>query len=158
MSIEIVCAGCGIDKPKYFCSGCRTKYCSSECQKNDWPRHKTLCTTRANHRKEVMRSDPTYPDTMKADIALALTKFSQHPEGRHVKAKEAVLIIKMADKKFSVEIFGIDDINIKLGDNTSSEASKNVLNTYKACKDDQFMAVFFDKTTKRLSAFLLTAK
>lgn len=44
---ELRCrADCGVEKGKFNCSRCkRTRYCSVECQKEDWKYHKTYCGT-----------------------------------------------------------------------------------------------------------------
>ena len=40
-----VCNSCGLIKPETFrCSGCKAiRYCSKECQKDDWLEHKDFC-------------------------------------------------------------------------------------------------------------------
>ena len=39
-----LCIVCNKDKPLQDCSGCNfMKYCSTDCQRADWPRHKTKC-------------------------------------------------------------------------------------------------------------------
>mmetsp|Transcript_6012 Transcript_6012/g.14237 ORF Transcript_6012/g.14237 Transcript_6012/m.14237 type:complete len:527 (-) Transcript_6012:127-1707(-) len=35
---------CFKHNPSEFCSKCKTSYCSKECQKADWARHKTMCS------------------------------------------------------------------------------------------------------------------
>jgi len=38
------CTRCGISKGKLLaCAKCRSKYCSKECQMQDWPMHKPAC-------------------------------------------------------------------------------------------------------------------
>jgi len=38
-----ICYYCGTFKALYKCDKCNLKYCSSTCQKNDWPRHELFC-------------------------------------------------------------------------------------------------------------------
>ncbi|GBE89535.1 hypothetical protein BKA93DRAFT_828711 [Sparassis latifolia] len=52
------CSGCGKRKSPTVilkkCSGCYWKeYCSSECQKKDWPVHKTICRERQATRRDL---------------------------------------------------------------------------------------------------------
>jgi len=40
----VYCVHCGCDESSYICSGCNTiKYCSPECQTNNWKWHKKCC-------------------------------------------------------------------------------------------------------------------
>ena len=42
--VQTACAVCG-SAGRFRCGGCRTvRYCSSDCQRVDWPAHRALCT------------------------------------------------------------------------------------------------------------------
>ena len=48
-----VCKGFAEGREILFCSRCRwMKYCSKECQKQNWPEHKSLCKIIANAQRE----------------------------------------------------------------------------------------------------------
>ncbi|KAK0238941.1 hypothetical protein EDD85DRAFT_828515 [Armillaria nabsnona] len=49
-------ADCGVEKGKFNCSRCkRTRYCSVECQKEDWKYHRTYCGTEEPVPKQYRR-------------------------------------------------------------------------------------------------------
>lgn len=41
----LVCSNCATISTLSRCSRCFTHYCKKECQKNDWPFHRTICKT-----------------------------------------------------------------------------------------------------------------
>jgi MYND finger len=44
LSRGAVCVSCNATKAQYSCARCgRQTYCSQQCQKDDWVRHKPLC-------------------------------------------------------------------------------------------------------------------
>jgi len=54
------CTVCGIDsyiKKFKLCSECGTTYyCSVECQRSDWKKHKTICGTESKTKKNMFKS------------------------------------------------------------------------------------------------------
>jgi MYND finger len=59
-----VCSKCRRELPELkTCSRCRTiRYCSVECQTNDWARHKSGC--------KALRERPIFPDPVPRDLPL----------------------------------------------------------------------------------------
>ena len=57
------CAVCGVVGTAKPCAGCRSAmYCSTECQRADWPRHKASCKAM---QKELKRTPRCTVDTLK---------------------------------------------------------------------------------------------
>lgn len=54
IGMEYMCAKCRVGQPRMQkCSGCRTvHYCSKECQKLDWKRHKGTCGSKMSKQIE----------------------------------------------------------------------------------------------------------
>ena len=65
------CAKCGCGGAKKLCGRCRqVSYCSQQCQKQHWKRHKKQCTPTGDRPKESGQLSGT-------DIAAAMTAFAQ---------------------------------------------------------------------------------
>ncbi|KLO19474.1 hypothetical protein SCHPADRAFT_63844 [Schizopora paradoxa] len=65
------CSGCGITEAQLrkknggallACARCKwTRYCSQECQKGEWPAHKSKCTTNANTANALASKPEVHP-------------------------------------------------------------------------------------------------
>ncbi|CAG7561445.1 unnamed protein product [Fusarium equiseti] len=102
----VSCTNCGLDAP-LRCAGCKgapsyndgeelnASYCSRECQKVDWPRHKTACR-KMKERKSLLRA-----------VMLLKATMVSHREAQYnwnlikIEPREKSLILKLSRKRCS---------------------------------------------------------
>ena len=59
------CGHCSVEGPKHTCGRCSvTKYCSADCQRQDWPGHKAVCKPRPELAPPLQAAEPASPEIM----------------------------------------------------------------------------------------------
>lgn len=62
---ERICAHCNSTRDLKVCTGCHTTYfCSKECQRAQWPKHKADCKYMAERRKQKQDQEQKQADTL----------------------------------------------------------------------------------------------
>ncbi|CAD6185917.1 unnamed protein product [Caenorhabditis auriculariae] len=70
LTVSTFCSVCGKPSAKKRCPACKLCYCSQECQKFDWPLHKTICQSLKSLNKPLSVEDSSVSlDDIQAQIS-----------------------------------------------------------------------------------------
>ena len=133
-----------------WCSRCRTiKYCSPECQKKDWPKHKPICANLDfDKNKEYVREIRSFV-TPKVHHFLAAFSYYSRQQRR---ANATCWLIKDIDGKFTAKLGWSKEVD---GDLSSDKENIIVLYVLPDDADKNFKVVFSFDTPAALREYEL---